>query len=110
MPTSSNGKSSVNIDPFATVAGHITVAGQEHDVLHLNGREYRTLRSGADALAAYDIVLRIVPTLSEDEVYSLTAPQIGAIIAVADGQVVAVEKQFPNAEGPVMTSPTTSPA
>lgn len=91
----------VNIDPFATIAGHITVKGAKHDVLHLNGRDYLALNHGAGgtALDAFAIAERIVPSLGE-KVYDFTGAQIGAIIAIADDQVVDVEKQFPNSEGP----------
>lgn len=94
----------VNIDPFATVAGTVTTGGVKHDVLHLNGREYRTLNAsnGGTLLECYDIAARLVPTLDTD---TLTGAQVGAIIGIADGRITEVESQFPNFEGPTTTEP-----
>lgn len=97
----------VNIDPFADIAGRITVQGVGHDVLHLNGEDYRRLSGGLGTmLDGYDIAARIVPTL---DVYKLTGAQIGAIIGVADGLVKDVEAQFPNAVGAPATSESQAP-
>ena len=101
----------INIDPFDTVAGHITVKGVPHDVLHLNGRDYRTLNlgTGGTALELYAIAARVVPSLGEG-VYDLSTPQLGAVIAIADARVADVENQFPNSEGPTTTASAPAPA
>lgn len=101
----------VNLDPFATVAGQIEVGGVTHDVLHLNGREYRILNAGdgGSVLDCFAIARRIVPSLG-DGVYELTGAQIGAIIRVADGQVKDVEALFPNSPGPTPPNENAAPA
>jgi hypothetical protein len=101
----------VNIDPFDDVAGQISHKGETHNVLHLNGADFRALRAdgGADVLTAYAIAVRLVPTLGE-RVYELTGAQVGAIIAIADGRVADVESQFPNGTGPATTEANDSPS
>jgi hypothetical protein len=101
-------KKAVPIDVFNPVAGRISLSGTEHDVLHLNGAEYRALSGGGmrDALDAYAIAARVVPSI---DVYQLVAVQIGNILAVASGAVADVEEQFPNGSGASATSEIPAP-
>lgn len=97
----------IPIDVFATVAGRISLGGAEHDVLHLNGNEWRKLAAGfTSGLEAYAIAARVAPSV---DVYSLVAEQIGAIIAVATSAVGEVEAQFPNGDGATATSASPAP-
>jgi hypothetical protein len=101
----------VNLDVFGTVAGHVTIGAERFDVRHLDGDDYRLLNGGTEAgiLAMYNLAEKLVPTLGADRINKLTGPQIGAIIAVADGRVQDIEAQFPNGSGPEAASETTAP-
>jgi hypothetical protein len=96
----------INLDVFSNVAGRALLGGVEHDVLHLNGEEYRLLAGGGSytVLDTYAIVERIVPSLGAERVYQLSGAQVGRLIAIADGRISDVEAQFPNDSGPVTES------
>lgn len=100
----------VNLDVFSDVAGCVILNGAEHNVLHLNGEEFRVLSGAYSVLDVYPIVERIVPTLGAEAAWKLTAERVGNIIAIADGRVADVESQFPNGTGPATTEPQSSPS
>ena len=103
----------VDIDAVDDVAGYIKVTGREVAVHHLDAEAYAILRqlqespATVDVSNAYDIVARICPELSRDEIDRLSGPKIGAIIAVAEQGIRDVELQAPNAEGPATTETST---
>jgi hypothetical protein len=107
-------KKTVNLDLLADIAGHVTVFGEEHVVEQLDGAAYRALynleaEGSSDIRPLYEAVARVVPTLTTEQVDRLKAKQVGAILAIAGHTVEEVESQFPNADGPATSSPT-SPA
>lgn len=94
-----------NLDLLSTAAGRVMLKGQERDVLQIDGAGYLALyqleeAGNTDIRPLYDVAARMVPSLSEAEVLSLTAVQVGAVLAIARRLVFAIEEQFPNSDGP----------
>lgn len=103
---------SIALDHLMTDAvGDFTLDGVTHDILPLNAGEYQRLTNGVPLTLTecFAIVRRIVPTLSDEAFARVTGPVAGAILAIADGQVKAVEDMLPNSSGPTSTE-TSGPA
>lgn len=95
----------VDGDAVSRVAGSYKVFETEHNVLDLDGDDYRLINKdgGASIVELYDLAEKLVPSLGAG-VNRLSGQQIGQIIAIADGRVQEVEAEFPNGSGPETTS------
>lgn len=92
-----------NLDLYAAPAGRVQLFGKEHDVLQMDGFGYRTVReyqADEQSDVLWPLAARLIPTLTPDEVDKLTAVQVGAILAVAQTPITAIEDQFPNSDRP----------
>lgn len=100
---------------LALVAGEFTLddGGPAYPVLQLNAGEYQQLRGEKlSFLECLEIVRRIVPTLPEEDYRRLNQAVVGGILAIADGNVHAVEDDLPNSSAPTeatLSAPESAP-
>ena len=103
----------VDIDAIDAVAARITVNGREVAVHHLDAAAYRVIQQiqehpesgGIETIYTLcDIVARVCPELTREEIDTLSTKKLGAILTVAEMGITEVEAQIPNAEGPTATT------
>lgn len=106
-----------DIDAFDDIAGYAKINGREVAVHHLDAVAYAAIEAlrvnptGAKTTDLYDAVERACPELTHEEVYRLSGPKIGALLAIAEQGVKDVEAHIPNAPGPMAeTSQDSSPS
>lgn len=87
----------------------VRLNGREITVKPLDGVSYQKLveltkagpvKKGEDLLVMYEVAKRCLPDLSEEEVMSMSAPQIGALIGVAQSSIEDVEATIPKRRAP----------
>jgi hypothetical protein len=86
-------------------SGTITIKGTTHVVEQLGEESYRYLNTATAAEATdrlFEIARRCAPTIPAD--VQLTIRAANKIIAIASGDIEAVEKLAPNAESPARSS------
>jgi hypothetical protein len=112
---SSNGVpkgSVVDLDALFQVR-RVKLDGREITVAPLDGVSYQKLvelttsgpvQKGEDLLVMYDIAKQCLPDLPEERVLKMSAPQIGALIGVAQSSIDEVEESIPKRKAPSKTS------
>jgi hypothetical protein len=87
----------------------VKLGGREIAVKPLDGVSYQKLveltkegpiKKGEDLLVMYEVAKRCLPDLSEEEVMGMSAPQIGALIGVAQSTIDDVERTIPKRRAP----------
>jgi hypothetical protein len=94
--------SNVNLNALTRDLGTVEFNGVEHAVLPIKGTGVSALRAvergdETDPLEYFRIAHACVPSLTWDQVLTLDAVQVGAIIAIATGQIAKVEALLPKA-------------
>lgn len=104
----------VDLDALDVPIGTTTLNGRTVGVHALDALGYEVYLALGDAAApvelpqVWEAAARVVPELSLDDVRRLKLPQLGALLALAAGQVRAVEDRYPNSDRP--TAETTTPS
>jgi hypothetical protein len=87
----------------------VRLDGKEIAVAPLDGVSYQKLneltkngqpRKGEDLLVMYDVAKQCLPDVPEDRVMKMSAPQIGALIGVAQSSIDEVEASIPKRRAP----------
>lgn len=94
----------VNLDELLTPAGEVTLAGDVHPVLPLDGAGYQAIQgidrgqaTAEDLVPMYEAVGRCVPTLTPEQLAHLRPVQVGVIIGIACAPIEEVEASLPKA-------------
>jgi hypothetical protein len=110
--STSNGRAKpISLDRILSeFVGEFDFANSTHGVRGLNAEQYAWMLSTGgefDLLEGWKIVESIVPSLTHEQVQSLTAPAVAAILKIADGRINEVNAQFPPApDDPNAVGPT----
>lgn len=103
----------VDLDRIASgIAGQVLLKGRQHAVTSVSAATLQLMRNAKPENyldVALVTVTRVVPSLGEDDIAALNPAQLEAIIAIATGDVDAVAKLDPNADGPTPAMPSLSP-
>jgi hypothetical protein len=91
----------LDLDALTDVAGKVRLYGDEHDVLQVSGSSFRKLRElqlsrtegkAPDLTLLYEVVGQCVPTVPAEKLNDLSPQKLGAVLALAAGNVEQVEE------------------
>jgi hypothetical protein len=90
----------------------VKLNGRVITVKPLDGLSYHKLfqltkdgpvHKGEDLLTMYEVAKQCLPDMTEEEVMKMSAPQIGALIGVAQSSIDEVESTIPKRKAPSRT-------